>query len=444
MTTDPTAEPAARNLKPGRMAHITLGILFAMNVLNYIDRSILSGMLPLIKEEWDVSDAALGYLVAAFTVTYMIIAPIFGWLGDRYARKWIAGAGVAVWSIATATAALAQSFGQLFGLRLILGVGEASYGTTAPTIITDLYPRESRSKVLAFFYVAIPVGYALGYILGGELGIKFGWRIAFLLVGLPGLLVALAILFIKEPVRGQSEAVDEEELSEYSKTSLPLRAYLELFTNRSFVYDTIAMIFMTFATGGLAAWMPTYFNRIKGIELAEADFNFGLTLFVAGILGTFFGGWLADKLQARFKSAYFMVSGIGVLLSVPGALVVFYSSDPKIYWMGIFWAQFFLFLNTGPANAILINVVMPKMRVGAFAINIFFIHALGDVLSPGIIGWISDRTDLHFALVSTVPITIFLSGVFYLLGMPHLESDTQRVVKRMKSGNEENSDVKEA
>ena len=128
------------------------------------------------------------------------------------------------------------------------------------------------------------------------------------------------------------------------------------------------------------------------------------------------------------------MSGIGVLLSVPAAFVALYSNEPKIYWMGIFWAQFFLFLNTGPTNAILINVVMPKMRVGAFAINIFFIHALGDVLSPGIVGYISDRTDLHFALVATMPITMFLSGVFYLLGMRHLESDTQRVVERMKSG----------
>jgi len=432
MTTDQTSKPIANRLKPGMMAHTTLCILFAMNVLNYIDRSVLSGMLPLIKEEWAVSDRALGFLGTAFVITYMLASPVFGWLGDRFARKWIAGAGVAVWSISTAAAALARSFGQLFGLRMILGIGEASYATVAPTIITDLYPREKRSKMLAFFYVAIPVGYALGYILGGELGIRFGWRAAFLIVGLPGLLMALLILFIKEPMRGQSEAVNDEELSQYLKTHAPLKGYVELIRNKSFVYDTIAMIFMTFATGALAYWMPTFFYRIRGIELAVADRNFGISLLVAGFFGTFFGGWLGDKLQTRFKSAYFMVSGIGMLLSVPCGVIAIYSPDPVTFWTAIFMSQFFLFLNTGPANAILINVVMPKMRVGAFAINIFLIHALGDVISPPIVGWISDKTDLQFGLFAVAPVTMLLAGVFYLLGMRHLERDTQRVVERMR------------
>ncbi len=433
MTTEKNSKPSNERLNPGRMAHITLGILFAMNVLNYIDRSVLNGMLPLIKEEWGISDKALGFLGASFAITYMLASPVFGWMGDRFVRKWIAGAGVAVWSISTAAAALARSFAQLFGLRMILGIGEASYATVAPTIITDLYPRESRSRMLAFFYVAIPVGYALGYILGGALGIRFGWRMAFLMVGLPGLLMAFSILFIKEPMRGQSEDVDEAELEQYLSTSLPLKAYWELIRNKSYVYDTIAMILMTFATGALAVWMPTYFYRVRGIELAVADRNFGITLLIAGIIGTFFGGWLADKLQERYKSAYFMVSGVGMLLSVPCGFIALYSGNPNIFWPAIFGAQFFIFVNTGPANAILINVVMPKMRVGAFAINIFFIHALGDVISPPIVGWISDKTDLQFALISTMPLIMLLGGVFYLLGMRHLESDTQMVVERMKS-----------
>ncbi len=404
-----------------------------MNLLNYIDRSVLNGMLPLIKDEWGLSDRSLGLLVSAFAVTYMFASPVFGWIGDRYVRKWIAGGAVAVWSVVTAGAALSRSFAQLFGLRLILGVGEAGYATVAPTIITDLYPRESRSRMLAFFYVAIPVGYALGYILGGELGVRFGWRAAFLIVGLPGLLMALSILFVREPVRGQSEEVDAEQLSQYLNTSLPPSAYLELLRNKSYVYDTIGMILMTFATGGLAAWMPTYFYRIRGIELEKAATYFGAATLAAGIVGTFFGGWLADRLQRRYKSAYFMVSGVGMVLSVPCAFVALYAKTPLVYWIAVFWAEFFLFVNTGPANAILINVVMPKMRVTAFAINIFLIHALGDVLSPGIVGWVSDATNLNFALISVLPVTMVLSGVFYLAGMRHLEPDTQRVTERIKA-----------
>jgi MFS family permease len=432
MTTEEVPKPVAKSSSLGAMAHVTLAILFAMNLLNYIDRSVLNGMLPLIKQEWELSDKALGLLVSAFIITYMLFSPVFGWLGDRYVRKWIAGAGVLVWSVSTAASALAGNFAQLFGLRMILGVGEASYATAAPTIITDLYPRESRSKMLAFFYVAMPVGFALGYIFGGQLGIRFGWRMAFLMVGLPGFLMGLAMFFVREPVRGQSEEVTDGQLSQYLKTRVPLKAYAELNYNKSYIYDSGGMILMTFVTGGFAAWMPTYFNRIRGIGLAQADLFFGVATLAAGIVGTFFGGWLADALQRRYESAYFMVSGVGMLLSVPCMFVALYAQAPIVYWPAVFLAEFFLFVNTGPSNAILINVTMPKMRVTAFALNIFLIHAFGDIFSPFLVGLVSDATDLHFALVTSMPVVMALSGVFYLMGMRHLVSDTERVVQRIK------------
>jgi MFS family permease len=433
MTITNTDNPAARP-KPSRsMARTTLAILFMMNLLNYIDRSVLNGMLPLIKDEWGLSDEKLGLLVSAFILSYMCFSPIFGWLGDRYVRKWIAGAGVAVWSVATAAAALAGSFRQLLGLRTVLGIGEASYSTTAPTIITDLYPREDRSKMLAFFYMAMPVGYALGYILGGALGVNFGWRAAFLMVGLPGLLMALAILFIREPVRGQSEQVSGAELSDYLSTSVPLKAYLELLRNRSYVLNTAGMTLMTFVTGALATWMPTFFYRVRGLELEKADYYFGVATLAAGIVGTFFGGWLGDRLQTRYKSAYFLVSGVGLLLSIPCALVALYAATPVVYWPAVFCAEFFLFVNTGPSNAIIINVTMPKMRVTAFAINIFVIHALGDVISPWLVGRVSDLTNLHFALLTTMPLVMALSGVVYLSGASHLVRDTERVIERIRT-----------
>lgn len=434
MTSSTSPKSVASRVKPGRMAHTTLAILSVMNLLNYLDRSVLNGMLPLIKEEWALSDTMVGLMVSAFMIAYMCFSPVFGWLGDRYVRKWIAGVGVAVWSVSTAASALASNFAQLFSLRMLLGIGEASYATVAPTIITDLYPRQSRSKMLSFFYVAIPVGYALGYILGGELGIRFGWRMAFLMVGLPGLLMALAILFVEEPVRGQSEDVSDAELSQYLSTRIPLKAYAELWFNKSYVYDTLGMILMTFATGGLSAWMPMYFYRVRGIELASADRYIGIATLAAGIIGTFFGGWLADKLQARYKSAYFTVSGVGMLLSVPFVVAALYARTPLLCWLSVFCAEFFLFLNTGPANAILINVTMPKMRVTAFSINLFFIHALGDVFSPTVIGRVSDKTNLLFALLATMPVAMALSGVFYLMGARHIVADTERVVERIKSG----------
>ena len=317
---------------------------------------------------------------------------------------------------------------------MILGVGESSYSTVAPTMISDLYPKEDRSRMLAIFYVAMPVGYALGYMIGGAVGTSFGWRAAFLVVGLPGLLMAVPMFLVPEPRRGGSENVSDEELDEYLKTAIPIRRYLSLIRNKSYVCNTGAMILMTFVTGAFALWGPTYFHRMRGFELDRANYYFGFATLLAGIFGTLFGGWIADRLQKRIKSAYFLVSGVGMFLSVPALFVVMLVHSPGICWAAIFFAEFCLFLNTGPANAILLNVTVPNMRAGAFAINIFLIHALGDVISPPIVGAISDVTNLHFALITTMPLVTVAGGSFYLLGMRFLQHDTETVTQTIKSG----------
>jgi predicted MFS family arabinose efflux permease len=299
-------------------------------------------------------------------------------------------------------------------------------------MIADVYSTQSRSRVLAVFYVAIPVGYALGYIIGGAIGAGFGWRAAFLVVGLPGLLLALPMFFVREPKRGASEDVSDEDLAEYLKRHIPLKEYLGLVKNKSYVFNSIAMILMTFVTGAFAFWGPTYFNRIRGLELNYANYYFGIATLLAGIFGTFFGGWIADVLQKKIKSAYFLVSGVGMLLSVPAIIGVLMADTPRVYWICVFLSEFFLFLNTGPANAILLNVTMPNMRAGAFAINIFLIHSLGDIISPPIVGAISDATTLKFGLITTMPIVTVASGLFYLWGMRHLERDTETVIQTIK------------
>jgi MFS family permease len=339
-----------------------------------------------------------------------------------------------VWSIVTALSAAAGNFLQLFGLRMIFGAGEAGFSTVAPTMIADVYPAQSRSRVLSVFYVAIPVGYALGYMIGGAVGKGYGWQAVFLVAGLPGLLLALPMLFVREPKRGESENVSDEELAEYLKTRIPLKGYLALRKNQSYVYCTVGMILMTFVTGAFAFWGPTYFHRIRGLELHHANYYFGIATLLAGIAGTFFGGWISDLLQKKIKSAYFLVSGVGMLLGVPVAMIAILAESPHVFWVSMFFAEFFLFLNTGPANAILLNVTMPNMRAGAFAINIFLIHALGDIISPYIVGTISDMTNnLKLGLITTMPVVTVAGGIAYLWGMRYLGRDTEAVIQRIKS-----------
>ncbi len=418
--------------KKNNHAASILALLFGINLLNYIDRYVLPGVLPLITKEFTgVTKEQLGTLAPAFLVTYMITSPGFGFLGDRYRRKILVGVGVQLWSLATAAAGFVGSFRQLFITRMFVGVGEAAYGTTAPTIIADLYPQSTRGRAMTFFYVAIPVGSALGYLLGGSLGAHFSWRVAFWVVGLPGLLAGFLACTIKEPMRGASEAVGQGELEQYLQRKVRLEDYLQLFRTRSLLCNTLGMTAYTYAVGGISFWMPTFLHESRHLPLEVATFRFGLITVATGILGTLGGGVLADRLAGRWRGAYFIVCGVGMVLAFPAFYLSLVSEVPGIYWPALAWAELMLFLNTGPSNTILVNVTPPRLRTTAFAANIFVIHALGDVLSPVIMGHIADRADLQSAFLST-SMVVLLGAVFWLTGTSFLGRDMDRVVKEMK------------
>jgi predicted MFS family arabinose efflux permease len=416
--------------RPG--AWPVLLLLFSINLLNYIDRYVLSGVLPLVEKAFPgVSKEQLGWLAPAFLIVYMLTSPVFGFLGDRMARKILVGLGVQLWSLATAAAGMARSFAQLFISRMFVGVGEAAYGTTAPTIISDLYPKSSRGRALALFYVAIPAGSALGYLLGGVVGEGWSWRAAFWVVGLPGLLVGLAAYFIREPTRGATEEVDEQELARFLQRRPRLRDYLDLFRVKSFMLNTLGMTAYTYSIGGIAYWMPTFLHQERHLPLAKANFQFGLVTVGTGIVGTLAGGQIADRLARRVRGAYFLVCGVSMLLAAPAFYVAMLSPTPWIYWTALVVAELFLFVNTGPGNTILVNVTLPDVRTTAFAVNIFIIHALGDVLSPVIMGATADRSSLANAFLQTGGVVV-LSGLLWAAGTPFLGRDTDRVRERME------------
>jgi MFS family permease len=396
-----------------------LGLLLAVNLLNYIDRQVLFAVFPLIKIDLRLSDTALGFLGSAFMLSYMLFAPLFGWLGDHWSRARLAAGGLVIWSIATALAGFAPGYRTLLGARATVGIGEASFGTVSPGLITDFFPREHRGRVLSWFYVAIPVGSALGYLFGGMLGQRFGWHTAFLLVGVPGLLLAIPIALMRTPPRG---GVDAASPAEQEKAS---GGYAALFGNRSFVYNTLAMSAMTFAIGGLAQWIPSFLDRAHSLNVAKANTLFGATTVLAGILGTLAGGWLGDFWQKRNGKGYLLISGWGFLIGTPFAAWAILSPGLTGCMSAIFIAEFFLFLNTGPLNTVIVNVTNPAVRAMAFAVNIFFIHALGDAVSPSILGWLSDQWGLRYALLIT-PCAMMLAGLFCFICGRFVEHDMAR------------------
>ncbi len=391
-----------------------LALLLAVNLLNYIDRQVLYAVFPLIKTDLNISDTALGFLGSAFMLCYMVSAPFFGWLGDRSSRAQLASGGLLLWSLATVAAGFAPGYRTLLAARTAVGIGEASFGTVSPGLISDYFPRERRGRVLSYFYLAIPVGSALGYLLGGVLGQHFGWHAAFLMVGLPGILLVLPLRLLREPPRGGDHSAKGEDAE--------ANAYRTLFANRSFVLNTLAMAAMTFALGGLAQWVPSFLHRMHHLDVARGNTLFGGITVLAGILGTLTGGWLGDRLQARSGKGYLLVSGWGFIMGTPIAVYAILTSTLSSCLAAMFCAEFFLFLNTGPLNTIIVNVTRPTVRAMAFAVNIFFIHALGDAVSPTILGWFSDRWGLRAALLIT-PAAIAVAACFCFLCSIFIERD---------------------
>jgi MFS transporter, Spinster family, sphingosine-1-phosphate transporter len=376
-------------------------------------------------------NALMGLLAMAFMLSYMCMAPIFSALGMR--RWTLVGLSGALWSLATGFCGMASNFGNLLLRRAAVGVGEAGYGPIAPTLIADYYPVEKRGSVLAWFYAAIPVGSAIGFVLGGLVAAQWGWRWAFYVVVPPGLILAAIAMFLKEPKAG---AADDDGTAGATTDAKPTwrETYVRLLTTPSYVLCTLGMAMMTFAIGGIGFWMPDYVHSVRGVEnLAMVNTIFGGILVVAGLSATLLGGRLADYLRDRVRGSYFTVSGIAMLVGFPCSLVMLFVPFPYA-WIFVFLAAFCLFFNTGPTNAILVNVTHPAMRPAAMALNIFVIHALGDVISPLVIGAVTDATgSMNIAFV-VVSLTVLVGGVLWLIGARFLARDTARVTPRAAVG----------
>jgi MFS family permease len=397
-------------------ASAALAILTGLNFLNYLDRFIPAAVMPAIIAALHLTDSQAGSLSTLFILTYSVVSPGAGWLADRRPRFQLAAIGVFVWSAATFGSGLAPTFAALVFARALTGVGEASYVVVTPSLVSDYYPRERRGRALAIFYAAIPVGSALGYVLGGAINARFGWRWAFFLAGAPGAALALALTFLRDPPRGAMDqsAAPSAPPSLGALTRIP-----------SFLVNTAGQIIYTFVIGGLAVWMPTYFVRVRHLPLASADLMFGGVLAAAGLVGTLIGGRLGDRMAAARPAGHFLLSGVSLIFSVPFAVVAVTAPAPAIFWPSMFVALTLMFLNTGPLNAAMANVLPAQLRGWGFAINTMAIHLLGDASSPTLIGVASDRMGLALPVLVTVTLPA-LAGLVLLAGRGALARDLAR------------------
>jgi MFS family permease len=300
-----------------------------------------------------------------------------------------------------------RNFGQLLIARSFVGVGEAAYGTISPALLSDYFPRTQRGRAFAIFYVAIPVGAAAGYLLGGAIEPALGWRAAFFVVGVPGIIMALLALTVEDPPRGATEEDVAPTVAE------PLAVTVRAFSrNSAYVGTVLGYAAYTFGLGGLAFWMPKYLEEVRGMELSRANYVVGAVTVLAGLVGTFVGGYVGDWLSRRLKHGQLWLCGISSVAAIAPTWLALAPVDPGSYLLWFFVAEFLLFLSTGPVNVAIVNVVPIGSRAMAMAVSIFTIHLLGDAISPPIIGLLADITGLARAVL-IVPAAIAISGLLW-------------------------------
>jgi MFS transporter, Spinster family, sphingosine-1-phosphate transporter len=393
-------------MQPKLYPRLLLAVLTGLNILNYIDRNVLFAVQSDVKKEFLVSDAQIGWLTSAFFFTYMFAAPLVGWMGDRFPRKNIVVFGILIWSGFTFMTWFVHDYHQLLLRHAIVGIGEASYATIAPTLIADSFPPLKRGRMLSIFFLGLPVGSAAGYFVGGYVAHQFGWRAPFMAAGIPGFVLAFLLWMLPEPPRGQHE----EHAPANLRTLL-----VGLSRNGAFVTATLGMALYTFAVGGMQVWIPTFLVRVRGMDLRAANIDFAIVTIVNGIVATLLGGWIGDRLLKRYFGAYYTFSGVAMLIAVPFMVAAIYTGG-RFMFPAIFAAVFFILIGTGPTNAALVNSVNAGIRSSALAVNVFVIHLLGDAFSPALIGRISDKTGSLQVAFWVAFVAAGISGVILLYG----------------------------
>ena len=376
--------PSPLPLSSPASAWCTLAILSGLNMFNYLDRYVMSAVLTPMQKELRLSDGDAGWAASAFMLGYFLSAPVFGYLGDRFPRKYLMLGGVLIWSLATAGSGLAHSFAHLFAIRMVVGVGEAVFVTMGPSWISDVFAATRRNTALTLFYVAIPFGSAIGFTIGGWFAQHGDWRGAFIYAGLPGVLLALLLLTLQEPRRGQSDGIEGEVVPKARVGEVA-----GLFLNRRYNLLVWGYAAQTFSIGAFGVWGPTFLHRIHGLPLGESSTIFGAMLAATGLVATLLGGFLANALRKRTPAGYVWVMALSLIAATPVCFFALMVGNATLSLVGLGTSMFFLFLPTGPIASEMFEIVPVHLRASAMAVCTFVIHLFGDFGSPTIVGNLS-------------------------------------------------------
>jgi MFS transporter, Spinster family, sphingosine-1-phosphate transporter len=417
----PFYRPPEKRLLSRRLSPTSfLVILTGLNLFNYIDRYVLNAVRTPMAADFGLSYGDSGRMFTAFMLGYFVTSPFFGFLGDRFSRKVLIALGIFVWSLGTVLTGFAQGFVMLLFFRALVGVGvgEASYATLSPGLISDTWAADKRNTAITIFYVAIPVGSALGYMLGGEIAGHWGWRQAFYWVGAPGLLLALVLLPFREPGRGEADGAIRGKADGQSSPisrKASVGDVARLVVNRDYSLVVWGYVAYTFALGAFAFWGPTFLQKVHGLPLDRADNFFGAVLVVAGLLGSLAGGFLATWWHRRTPAGYAFLLSLSMFCAVPVSFYALLAAGARDSMIFLGLSIFFIFFSTGPVNTLILETAPVNVRSSAMAVSIFLIHLFGDMPSPEIVGRLADRLagDLRTALL-LLPVALACAGALWL------------------------------
>lgn len=411
-----------------RYRWLVLVILTVVYTFNFIDRQILVILQEPIKNELGLSDAQLGILTGfSFALIYVCAGIPIAWLADRSNRRNIVAASLALWSAMTALSGLVSNYTQLIFARLGVGLGEAGGSPPAHSMISDYFPPAQRGTALSFYSAGIYLGVLFGFAGGGYIAETFGWRTAFFIVGIPGVLfAAVVMLLVREPKRGRWDTAKADRPVTIAETLSVLRRL------RSFWWIALGCAMTSFVAYGNGNFFPSYLIRNHGFSVADVGFALGLVSGVAGAIGTFMGGFIADRLGQNDKRWYLWVPVAGNVLALGPMSYALLGSDAGLILLLLFPANILNSLYLGPSIAMVQSLVVPGMRAMASAILFFILNMIGLGLGPVLVGVLSDTfaspfgaDNLRYAMITTL--ILGMSGtVCFLVGARSLTADLQQ------------------
>ncbi|HET9781253.1 MAG TPA: MFS transporter [Candidatus Dormibacteraeota bacterium] len=409
-----------------RYARYVLAVMVGINFLNYMDRYVAASVAPSIQRELHVSDAAIGFLGTAFLLVYALAAVPFGIWGDRGPRKSVIGVGVAIWSVATLLTGFARNYAQLFLTRAVVGIGEASYYPAGTSLLSDYYPKDRRSRVMAIWGAGATVGIAVGYAGGGIVAEKLGWRAAFFFAAVPGLIFALLAFTMREPLRG---AVEQTGKAVAKTADATLSKFVELLKIPTLRATIIAQTILYFVLASNAFWLPTYLQRRFAMSSGTAGLLAGGVIVAGGLVGILAGGWIADRRARHNPRAHLEVGIVGFIAGAILITIAIVSPQLAVFVPFFFLTVVCLYLYQGPFTAVAQNVVSPALRASSVTLLLLISHVAGDSHSPFDVGLLSDHLNhnLQAALLITSPTLLIAAAIAAATGLRTVKRDVDKM-----------------